>query len=162
MRRASIVLGALLIALAVPLVAIAGAHVPFKGADAGVWGEGTRDCDGLFPVFVEASGQGTHVGEYHYSSEECVEFAPSGDSGKYSGTWQIEAANGDTIEGTYAGTFQVVGSDIEYEQANAISGGTGRFTNADGSFHVSGLASLEDFSAEQELDGAISSVGSSK
>lgn len=159
MRRASIVFGALLIALVVPLAALAGAQVPFKGADAGTWGEGTRDCGALFPVFVETSGQATHVGDYAYSSTECVDF---GDS-TYKGDFVIAAANGDTIEGTYAGTFQIVGSNIEYEQENAVTGGTGRFADATGSFHVSGVASLlADLSAEQELEGAISSVGSSK
>jgi hypothetical protein len=162
MRRASIVVGALLVALTIPLVALAGPHVPFKGADAGEWGIGAHDCGALVPVFVETSGQATHVGSYDYSSQECVEFAPSGLSGEYSGTWTLTAANGDTIEGTYAGTFQVVGSDIQYEQVNAVGGGTGRFAEADGSFQVSGLASLVDFSDLQVLDGAISSVGSSK
>ena len=158
MRRATIMLGALLIALVVPIVALAGAQVPFKGADAGEWGEGTHSCGALFPVFVETSGQATHVGNYSYSSRECVNFANS----TYSGTWELTAANGDTLAGTYAGTFEIVGSNIEYEQENAIGGGTGRFAGASGDFHVSGLASLDDFSDVQELEGAISSVGSSK
>lgn len=162
MRRGSIVVGVFLIALAIPAVALTGSQVPFKGADRGEWGIGSHDCGALVPVFVQTSGQATHVGSYDYSSQECVEFAPSGVSGKYSGTWTLTAADGDTIEGTYAGTFQVVGADIEYEQANAISGGTGRFTGADGSFQVSGLASLLDLSDVQVLDGVISSVGSSK
>jgi hypothetical protein len=157
MRRANIVLGALLIALVVPLVALAGAQVPFKGADAGEWGEGTHSCGALFPVFVETSGQATHVGNYSYSSRECVNFANS----TYSGTWELTAANGDTLAGTYAGTFEIVGSNIEYEQENAVDGGTGRFAAADGSFHVSGIASVVDFSDLQLLEGSISSVGSS-
>ena len=38
MRSVTIVLGALLIGLAVPIAAFAGAHLPFKGADEGIWG----------------------------------------------------------------------------------------------------------------------------
>lgn len=158
MRRAIVVLGALLVALAVPLVAYAGAEVPFKGADAGTWGEGTHDCGALFPVFVETSGQATHVGSYSYSARECVNFATS----TYSGTWQITAANGDILSGTYAGSFEIVGSDIVYTQENDVSGGAGRFAGADGSITVGGVASTVDFSDSQVLDGAISTVGSSK
>lgn len=163
MRRVTIVLGALLIALAVPIVAVAGAQVPFKGADTGVWGEGSRGCNGLSPVFVESSGFATHLGNYAYSSQECVNFGTA----RFTGDFEIEAASGDTIEGTYAGAFEVVGTNIEYEQENTIEGGTGRFADATGSFHASGLASLVDCSAEgclaqQALQGAISSVGSSK
>jgi hypothetical protein len=158
MRRANIVLGALVIALSVPLAALAGAQVPFKGADAGEWGEGAHNCGALFPVFVETSGKATHVGKYSYSSRECVNFANS----TYSGNWEIKAANGDELAGTYAGTFEVVGSNIVYEQENAVDGGTGRFRSADGSFHVRGVASLLDFSDLQVLEGAISSVGASQ
>lgn len=162
MRRVTIVLGALIVALTLAIAAVAGAQVPLKGADEGVWGEGTRECNGLFPVFVESSGVARHVGRYAYSSEECVNFATQ----TYAGEFEIEAANGDTIEGTYEGAFEVVGDTIEYEQQNTVDGGTGRFAHATGDFHVSGLASLVDCSAEgclaqQELEGAISSVGSS-
>lgn len=158
MRRASTAFATIVIALVVPLVALAGGQVPFKGADEGTWGEGTHNCGALFPVFVETSGQATHVGRYAYSSRECVNFGTS----TYSGTWEITAANGDKLAGTYAGTFEIVGATIEYEQDNAVNSGTGRFAGVDGSFHLSGLASLVDFSDVQVLEGAISSVGSSK
>lgn len=158
MRRANTLIGALLIALVVPLVALAGAQVPLKGADAGTWGQGTHDCGSLFPVFVETSGVATHVGKYSYSSQECVDF----DHATYEGRFELTAANGDTIVGPYTGTFTVVGTTIHYEQQNIVAGGTGRFARATGHFDVSGLASLDDFSDVQTLRGAISSVGSSK
>ena len=150
---------ALLIGLAVPIVALAGAQVPFKGADRGnLGGLGSHGCGALAPVFVETSGQATHVGAYSYSARECVNFATS----TYSGAWELTAANGDKLIGTYAGSFEVVGTDIAYEQENTVTGGSGRFAEAEGSFDVGGIASTLDFSDVQVLEGTISSVGSSK
>jgi len=141
--------------LAVPLQAVAGAQVPLKGADSGTWGEGSHACGALFPVFVTTAGVATHVGRYAYSSQECVDFGTS----TYAGVWQITAANGDPISGTYAGSFTIEGAIIAYEQENTVTGGTGRFAGGSGSFHVSGLASLDDFSDTQVLRGWISSPG---
>ena len=127
MRRVSIVLGAVLIGLTVPIAAVAGAQLPFKGADAGSWGLAGHDCGALTPVVVTTSGHATHIGAYSYASRECVNFATS----TFAGSWQLTAANGDTLVGTYAGSFVVVGTDILYEQENTVTGGTGRFAPGD-------------------------------
>src|SRR5688572_3981752 len=125
MRRLIIVL-ALVLAAGLPIAALAGSNVPFKGADSGLWGEGSHDCDGLFPVFVESSGTATHVGKYSYSSQECIDL----DAQTFAGVFELIAANGDRIHGTYSGSFQVVGEAIKYEQDNTVTGGTGRFASA--------------------------------
>ncbi|HWQ23878.1 MAG TPA: hypothetical protein VNK94_07215 [Gaiellaceae bacterium] len=160
-RRSSIVLGALALvacfALASSVQASASSDVPFAASDRGSWGVGTHDCGSSLPVWVETSGVGTHVGRYRYSSRECADLG----DGTYAGSFTVTAANGDTIEGSYAGTFTVDGAGtIHYEQTNTITGGTGRFAGASGSFHVSGLA-YGDGGDVQRLSGAISRVGES-
>jgi hypothetical protein len=154
--RARVALLALLAVLAVPVGALASDQVPFKGADAGSWGTGSHDCGALLPVFVANSGNATHVGRYSYSSHECVDLGAA----TYAGSFTITAASRDRLEGTYAGTFTVdSGGNILYEQTNTVTGGTGRFVGASGSFHLSGFAG-GDGTCLQRLAGAISSVGS--
>lgn len=150
-------LGAVIVAtaaLALPVQALAGASVPLKGADNGSWGIGGHECGSLLPVWVETAGTATHLGRYGYVSQECVDLG--------AGTFTITAANGDTIVGTYAGTFTVDGGgNIHYEQTNTVTGGSGRFAAAAGAFGVSGIA-YADGSDVQQLSGAITSVGASK
>jgi hypothetical protein len=156
-RLAALVLA--VVALALPVRALAGELVPFKGSDRGSWGVDASDrCGSLLPVWVETSGKGLHVGRYTYSSRECADLG----AGTYAGAFTLTAANGDTIVGHYAGTFTADASNIYYEQTNTIEGGTGRFAGASGSFHVSGIAALDGSGADvQRAKGAISSVGSS-
>ena len=152
--RPGLVLAAVAV-LAVP-VAQAGAQVPFKGSDGGSWGIGSHDCGALVPVFVDTAGTATHVGRYAYASQECADLG----GGTFAGAFTITAANGDTLTGTYAGTFTVdEAGAIHYEQTNTVSGGTGRFAGASGSFHVSGIA-FPDGRDVQQAGGTISSVGS--
>lgn len=140
-------------ALAVPVYASAGSDLPFKGSDSGMWGLGSHSCgaEAPVPVFVETAGHATQLGRYAYSSEECVDF----DTATYAGNWQMVGASGARIQGTYEGTYTLDGTTIVYEQENTITGGTGRFTGASGSFHLSGLA-LADGSGVQALSGSIS------
>jgi hypothetical protein len=153
--------GAILVAaaaLVIPAHAIAGDQVPLKGSDAGTWGEGAHACGVLYPVFVSTTGTASHLGRYAYSARECVDFGTS----RFSGFFEIAAADGSSISGTYAGSFTVVDGVIHYEQENTITGGSRRLAGASGAFHVSGLASLSDFSDVQLLNGTVSSIGSAK
>jgi hypothetical protein len=157
LRRFAVLAGAAA-ALALPIAALGGAQVPFEAADAGSWGVGTHDCGSQLPVFVGTTGTGTYLGRYTYASQECADLGAA----TFAGTFTITAANGDTLSGTYAGTFTVdAAGTIHYEQTNTITGGTGRFAGASGSFQVSGLA-YSDGRDLQRASGWISSVGASK
>lgn len=131
-----IVLAVAVVALSLPLAAFA-ADQPFKGTDGGIWGIGSHDCGALLPVFVATTGTGTQLGDYAYSSQECVDLA----AGTYAGSFTITSGGGGTLAGTYAGTFWVDGGgSIHYEQTNTITSGTGEFADASGSFELDGLA----------------------
>jgi hypothetical protein len=144
-------------ALALPVAAL-GAQVPFRAADSGSWGVGTHNCGSQLPVFVDTIGTGTHLGRYAYASQECADLGAA----TFAGMFTLTAANGDMLSGTYAGTFTVdAEGTIHYEQTNTITGGTGRFAGASGSFHVSGLA-YGDGRDLQRASGSISNVGASK
>jgi hypothetical protein len=159
-RRRLARVGFLLVAIAalvMPVRALAGAQVPFKGADSGSFTLTADGCGpGVFAVVVDDAGTATHLGAYTYHSNECF----NGATGAFSGTFTMTAANGDTISGTYAGVVVSVVGDLGfYEQDNAIAGGTGRFAGATGGFHLSGIANLATLESSQRLSGAVSSPG---
>ena len=155
------VLLVVLAALALPMQALAGVHVPLKGSDAGTWGPGIHACGTLFPVRVDGAGVASQVGSYTYASQECVDF------GVYPfallGIFTITAANGDAVIGTYTGTavFADDGVTILYEQQVSVTGGTGRFAQANGQLAVTGIAS-SDGTYVQRVTGVKTSVGASK
>lgn len=86
------------------------ATVPLKTKDLGTWGIGTQDCGSLFPVVVETTGTGTHLGAYSYSARECADFATM----SYAGEFTITAADGATLFGTYSGSFDFDETEISF------------------------------------------------
>jgi hypothetical protein len=141
--------------------ALAGASVPFKGTDAGAWGQGDHDCGALFPIHIAGSGVASHTGRYDYVALECLDLSDY--PFPYEGTFMITAANGDTIVGTYSGTAVIADDNVTilYEQQATVTGGTGRFSGVTGTLAVAGIA-YEHGAYVQQLTGRISSVGASK
>jgi hypothetical protein len=135
--------------------------VPFKGSWSGI----TQSAEPIGPTTVSivsgGDGQLTHLGAYTMVSPHTSDVA----TGFTAGDQIFTAANGDTLtaycEGSPAfdfSTFTVEGSlDCE------VTGGTGRFENATGSYEfalVSTLAGflpngLFQFATEAEITGAI-------
>ena len=155
--RTRFVLSLFLIAVAAA-TPIAGADsVPFKG----VWSGVTVSADPTnFPVVaVVAEGQGqlTHLGRYFMTSPHTSNVF----TGETIGDQIFTAANGDTLTAFCAGfpVFQpdghVVGS-LECE----ITGGTGRFAGATGSYEffldAAPLPGGMGFATEASIDGQIS------
>ena len=136
MKRCNIYLPmAVLILAALALPATAQQQVPFKGTFQG--------NDTVTPPTLTQSitGIGTHVGQF--SSTTVLTLTASGGTG--SARWM--AANGDSIDTTVVGSpehvpmspCQVVGAQPEDSYAkiteiHTITGGTGRFAGAQGSF----------------------------
>jgi hypothetical protein len=128
----------MILTAALALPAAAQQQVPFKGTFQG------SDDTSHEPTLVQSmTGIGTHVGQF--SSTTTLTVTASGGTG--SARWI--AANGDTIDTTVVGspehvpmaTCQVVGAQPEDTYAKVteihnITGGTGRFAEARGSFTV--------------------------
>ena len=72
------------------------------------------------------------------------------------------AANGDTIDTTIAGSSEPTGTPRVFRitEINTITGGTGRFANAKGSFIVDRLTDLNTGLTSGSFHGTITSPGS--
>jgi hypothetical protein len=110
----------LLAALAIP--AAAETQVPFKGTFQG------NDTVISPTITTAATGIGTHVGQLSLSDVFTLT------SGTGTGHWI--AANGDSIDTTYV--VSVIFGDVfvTITEIHTITGGTGRFSGAQGSFTV--------------------------
>jgi hypothetical protein len=80
---------------------------------------------------------------------------------EFSGRYVFVAANGDTIDGGYAGRFLPTANPgvLAFDAHWFIDGGTGRFAGATGGGTASGAGTAS--SGHFAQDGTISSVGSS-
>ena len=126
--RAAIVAAALAFCLAGPVSA--GDQVPFKGSLSG-----TVTVTPLTPpiasVLIEATGTATQLGSFTLEVPHTVNQALR----TATGTYVFTAANGDTLTASFTGQATIVSPGVlsTSESAN-ITGGTGRFAGASGSF----------------------------
>ena len=134
MKRFSSAAGLALAGLAVLGLAgpvAAGDHVPFKGSL-----EGVVTITPLTPpfvsVFVEATGKATHLGKFTLEIPHVVNRSNSTAVGSY----QFVAANGDTLTADFTGQATPTSTPgvLYIEETATITGGTGRFAHATGSF----------------------------
>src|SRR5215467_6445752 len=147
----------LITVLAVP--AAAQKQVPFDGAMQG------REIDtpqgGPPPTTLLVDGRtrgiATHVGQFSYSYQLTVALA----NGTATGPGQLIAANGDSIFTTIVGQGQPTDSPgvNRIMEINTITGGTGRFQGAVGSFTVERLVNLSTGFTSGSFHGTITSPG---
>jgi hypothetical protein len=130
LRRIALALTAFaVVALAGPVVA--GEHVRFKGLL-----EGDVAITPLAPPFVavlvEATGKANHLGKFTLEIPHVVNRANSSAIGSY----HFTAANGDTLSADFTGqaTPTATPGVLYIEETAIITGGTGRFAHATGSF----------------------------
>jgi hypothetical protein len=131
---------AALILAALVIPAAAQTQVPFKGT---FQGSDTSSDTSVPPTILQSiTGNGTHVGQFSST-------AVSGSPGSAQSAHWI-AANGDSIDTTFVGSFgghvdmapcQVLGAQPEdsyakITQIHTITGGTGRFAGVQGSFKL--------------------------
>jgi hypothetical protein len=144
----------LTVALAVP--AAAQKQVPFKGTL-----QGQETDTGFTPTTVTVAttgtGIGTHVGQFSFTQEFTVNFAAATVTG--SAHWIT--ANGDSIDTTLVGSGEMTDTPgvFRITEFHTITGGTGRFAGAQGSFIVERLASAVTFLTSGSLHGTITSPG---
>ena len=100
---------------------------------------------------VSGTGLATHVGRFDLVEENNLDGFPI-----ITGTATITAANGDQIFATHTGLIQIVGDGIaQVDSEFIITGGTGRFTGATGSFNSHGPANLYQGSGSATFDGNL-------
>jgi hypothetical protein len=152
---------AILLTLALARLAAAEKQVPFNGS---LHGQETDTMQGNPPqqLLVDGTVTGlvTHVGRFtlHYNVTVSL---PAGSS---TGSAELTAANGDMIFTTIVGQGEpVVGTpDLNrIVEINTITGGTGRFAGAAGSFTVERLVQLTSQPAPTSgsFHGTITSPG---
>ena len=126
------------------------AETPFKGDL-----EGTQTLTPLDPPFGQVAGQATgnatHLGRFTVQFPHTVNFATS----RGVGTYTFIAANGDTLTADFTGQAQQGPITSIVEQA-VITGGTGRFAGATGSFTVRRLFDRSAGTTTGSFDGTIS------
>jgi hypothetical protein len=107
-------------------------QVPFQGR---VRGDVTiTPVPPLLSVLVEGTGQATQLGRFSLAMPHVVNPA----SGTAIGSYQFTAANGDTLFADFTGqaTPTATPGVLYIEETAIITGGTGRFAGATGSFTV--------------------------
>ena len=133
----------------------AGEQVPFKGSLEGL--DTTTPLDPPFvAVTVEATGKATHLGNFTLTISATVNRA----IGAGTGTFVFTAANGDTVFGIQTGQATLTAPGVlTIVENRIITGGTGRFAGATGSFTGTRLKDLVTGETIGVFEGTISHPG---
>jgi hypothetical protein len=157
-KRSNIYLpmAAMILTAALAMTAVAQNQVPFKGAMQG------NDTDTAFTnttvtVLTVGTGVGTHVGQFSFTQQITVNFA----DGTNTGSAHWIAANGDSFDTTIAGSGEPTDTPgvISITEIHTITGGTGRFAGAQGSFTMERMASGITFLTSGSFHGTVTSPG---
>jgi hypothetical protein len=143
-----------ILGLALPVTA--GEDMPFKGM---LEGDVTRTLEPpLVLVDVDATGNATHLGQYALDIPHVVDPATRMAVGSY----QFTAANGDTIYAEFTGLAMPteIPGVLYIEETATITGGTGRFAGATGTFTAERWYDTVTGMTVGSFDGTISSPGS--
>jgi hypothetical protein len=129
---------------------------PFKGSF--TLGEGTGEFVPPSTVVVQVPGTGnaTHLGRFTATFD--IQIDVSHETTQTStGTLHLVAADGDRVFSTLVGTATVAGDIASIVETCTITGGTGRFADATGSFVVERSTNLATGAAPPgSFDGTIS------
>ena len=134
-------------------------QVPFKGS---LQGQEIDTPQGGPPpstlsVDGSATGIATHVGEFSFTYQVTVNLA----NGMGTGSARLTAANGDSVYTTIAGASTPTSTPgvLDITEINTITGGTGRFVGAQGSFTVERLVNQVTGFTSGSFHGTITSPG---
>jgi hypothetical protein len=105
---------------------------PFRGRITGRFVARPTADPAIYVGGAEATGQGTHVGAFSKVTLDVTNMATS----EVNATFTMTVANGDHLSGDYSGflSFGPVPGTVSWELDAVITGGTGRFSCASGSF----------------------------
>jgi hypothetical protein len=150
---------AMILAAALAVPAAAQKQVPFKGSIQGHEIDTPQGGPPPTTLIVDGSvtGIGTQVGQFSFTYQLTVNLA----NGTATGSARLIAANGDDIETTVAGSSEPTATPgvASITEINTITGGTGRFAGAQGSFTVERLVNLVTGFTSGSFHGTITSPG---
>jgi hypothetical protein len=98
------------------------------------------------------TGTATHLGRFTWYSEFTIDLA----AGTGSGVATLTAANGDKVFTTLTGSGVAVEGGFAVVEPHTITGGTGRFAGATGSFVIERSVVLATGTTSGSFDGTIS------
>ena len=130
-------------------------EVPFKGRL-----EGTATITPATPPFlsvlIEGTGNATHLGRFTVEIPHVVNAM----NRTSVGTYEFTAANGDTLTAGFTGQATLMAPGVlSVAETATITGGTGRFTDASGSFAVERVFNQVTGLTTGSFEGTISSPG---
>jgi hypothetical protein len=128
-------------------------QVPFKGSLVGT--VTVTPAPPLVNVLIEAAGNATHLGHFTLAVPHHVN--PATRSGV--GSYQFEASNGDTLFASFTGNAtQIAPGVLHIVEIATITGGTGRFANASGSFTCERTFDMAARTTTGSFEGTISGL----
>lgn len=132
-------------------------EVPFKGRLDGDFTFVPEPPPSTFAsvAFTSVGGQATHLGGFSIEAPHRVNLATL--PAQATGTFRFTAANGDTLTAAFAGlgTPTAIPGVFSIVETATITGGTGRFAGATGSFVVERSVDLNTLFTTGSFDGVI-------
>ena len=134
-------------------------QVPFRGQFEGVSTVIAVDPP-IATAITSGTGNATHLGQFSFQHPHTVNFGTS----QLAGTFNLVAANGDKIFADISGQISPTSTPgiVLVEGTATVTGGTGRFAGASGSFAIQRLFDPATFISVGSFEGTISSPGASK
>lgn len=115
------------------------------------------NCPSKFGSTITGKGKSSHLGKVSLATTDCI--TPTGDHFTFKGEFTLTAANGDKLTGDYSGSFVPVGAGPVYKLADAelrITGGTGRFSQANGTAELNGSQDTTTGKGKMDANGTVS------
>jgi hypothetical protein len=129
-----------------------GVDLPFRGSVQAV--ETIRPTPPVLLVHATADGTGTHLGRFTATYEVTVTIA----TGAATGSFIFIAANDDRLVATFTGqgTPTAEPGVVTIRESAIITGGTGRFAGATGSFSIDRVLNQPTGASSGSFEGTIS------
>ena len=115
------------------------------------------NCPSKFGSTITGKGKSSHLGKVVLATRDCI--TPMEDHFTFKGEFTLTSANDDKLTGDYSGSFVPVGAGPVYKLADAelkITGGTGRFSQANGTAELNGSQDTRTGKGKMEANGTVS------